>query len=99
MRPHVGAVVADEDGDVADDANSLLGAVRAQSTPLLEKRKLQEALFLQLVVQFLLQLLHRFGATVHDVLRPPIPRLIPESLAQRAEQNVVFQPPEVLAAE
>ena len=53
MRPHVGAVIADENRDVANDANAALAAVRAQGAPLLEECELQEALLLKLFMQLL----------------------------------------------
>ena len=44
MGPYVGAVVADKNRDVANDANATLGAIGTQRCPLLEKGELQEAL-------------------------------------------------------
>ena len=45
--------VADEDGDVADDANTAVGAILLQGLPLFEEGELQEALERQLVFQVL----------------------------------------------
>ncbi len=44
MGPDIRAVVADKDGDIANDADAALGTVTPQRLPLLEEGKLQEAL-------------------------------------------------------
>src|SRR5579862_7112297 len=53
VRPDIGAVVIDEDGDIAHDTNGALGTIAAQSLPLLTKGKLQGAANLQIVRQVL----------------------------------------------
>src|SRR5205085_7825208 len=43
MGPHVGAVIADEDGDVADDLDAAAVARPPHRTPLLEEKELDDA--------------------------------------------------------
>src|SRR5208337_1616934 len=99
VDPHVSAVVADEDGNVADDADAALAAVGAESAPLLKEGELQKALHFELLVQFRMQLRDGVGMTMNYVLRPTVPWLLAEAVTQRAEQHVVFEPPMVLLAE
>ena len=80
MRPHVGAVITDENGHIADNPNAALGTIRAQRPPLLEERELQESLLLELFVKFFVQLRNRFRVTANNLLRPAIPRLASEAL-------------------
>ena len=44
MGPDVGAVVADEDGDIAEDADVALGAIASQGAPLLAEEELDNLL-------------------------------------------------------
>ena len=43
MRPDVGAVIVNENRDVADNAYGFLGTIMLQSVPLLPKEKLHDA--------------------------------------------------------
>src|SRR5271167_1183288 len=99
MGPHVSAVIADENREVANDANTDFAAVGAQGAPLLGEGELQEALLLKLVMQLLAQLGHRFRMAANDLFRPAIPRLVTKTLAQGAKQHIILEPPMVLAAE
>ena len=53
--PHIHAVVIHKNGDIAQDAHALSGAVAAQFVPLLVKRKLQRLLNRQTLAIFSLQ--------------------------------------------
>src|SRR5271157_5818882 len=99
MRPHIGALVVDEDGDVANDPNATIGAVGAQGTPLLKKCKLQEALLLQLCSMLLVQLRNGVRVATNDLRRPAIPGRVAEVFAKPVKQNLVFEPPMVLTEE
>src|SRR3974377_2156112 len=50
-------------------------------------------------MHFLVQPRNRFRLAANDLWRPSIPRLVSALPTQGAEQNVVFKPPMVLAAE
>src|ERR1035437_2822825 len=99
MSPHVGAVVADENCDIADNANAALAAIGTQSRPLLEERELQEALLVELLAQLSVQFGHGIGAPANDFLRPAIPGLIAVAFPQATKQHIIFQPPMIVAAE
>ena len=43
IRPHVRAVIADEDGDISDDANAVLGTVAAQGSSTAQRTQIAES--------------------------------------------------------
>src|SRR6516162_7622903 len=92
MRPDIDAVIADEDGDVADDLNTAIIAVGPKSSPLFEKGELQEALDVNFILQIGTPLLESVGRTLHKVGVPRNPLLVTEVLAQAGEESVVVQP-------
>ena len=74
VGPHVGAVVADKDSHVADEADLALRAVGAQSLPLLIEGELDGLLDLEIVPALLLQLAQRIRVAVCEFLWPGRPR-------------------------
>src|SRR4051812_6096578 len=99
MRPHVSAVVADKNGDVADDLDAALGRSRPDSTPLLGKKELDDAMELQLFREFVVHFLESFGLARGELARPSVPCGAVEALAQAGEKDKVLQPPIILSAE
>ena len=75
MHPHIRAVVAYEDGDVADDADAAGGTARAQRTPLLKKCKLQETADLELLAQLGANPIQLVRVAAGELARPAIPAL------------------------
>src|SRR6202040_3142942 len=74
MGPDIGAVEADKDGYVADEANVALGAVVAEIAPLFVKSKLDHPLDGQCVLLFAAHGLERLSVAAGDGLRPGGPR-------------------------
>src|SRR3954454_5684566 len=99
MRPHVGAVVADEDGDVADDLDAALRGSRPDRVPLLSKEKLDDAMELQLFCELVMRFLDRIRLACSELARPRIPSRTVEALTKASEEHEVLEPPVVLAAE
>src|SRR4051812_40144146 len=99
MRPDVSAVIADEDGDVADDLDAALRGNRPDGTPLLGKKELDDAMELQLFREFVMRFLESFRLPRGELARPSVPRGAVEALAQAGEEDEILQPPIILGAE
>ena len=98
MGPDIGAVIAHEYGDIADDADAAGGTARAQRTPLLKKRKLQETPNVEFIPQLVAKPVQRIGLASRQFARPAVPALLVKTAAQGIEENKIFKPPGVVAA-
>ena len=99
MSPHVGAVVVDEDGDVAEDADAALSGIGLEGAPLLIEEKLDGLLDGQgagVVIQDSGQCIVRAAGVLR---RPLVPTGVVETTAEHVEHGVVGQPGEVVLAE
>ena len=99
MRPDVGAVIADKDCDIADDAHAALGTVAAEGLPLLEEGKLQEALHVDLKTHLGAKLVERLRLATNQIVGPRAPGSVAEAFAQDGEDCVIIEPPLVLGTE
>ena len=99
MRPHIGAVVADEDRNVADNMNALGMASLPQRIPLLKKCELDNAFNLQLFPSFLADLLQHRRIAPHQLARPTAPARGIVALAQHVEENKPIEPVSILRTE
>jgi hypothetical protein len=84
MGPHVGAVVADENGNIANDLDATRSASRMQGAPLFEERKLNGCRDLHFDVQFCTRSLESARLATRQFLRPQIPT------------HIAVPPPQVL---
>src|SRR3984885_5679739 len=98
MGPYIGAVVGDEDGDVADEADAALAAVIAEGLPLLAEAELDDALDFELRGEVGAEFRDCFGAAVRDLLRPGGPGGGGVLAAEDVEENEVLQPAAVFLA-
>src|SRR5437588_11772472 len=99
MRPHIGAVVADEDRNVADNMNALGMASLPQRIPLLEKCELDNAFNLQLFPSFFADVLQHRRIAPHHLARPTAPAHGIVPLAQHVEENKPIEPVSILRTE
>src|SRR5712671_2144855 len=58
IRPDIGAVIVEEDGDIADHANRTFGSVVAQRVPLLKKEELHDPVGGENLLEFARRFLH-----------------------------------------
>jgi len=98
VSPNVGAVVIDEDCDVADNANRTLRTIAAQCPPLLIKCKLQRAPEHDVVHKFLTRFVESGGFASGEFSRPLIPSVQFAVGAQRVKQGEIFEPPCILCS-
>ncbi len=73
MCPHVGAVIGNEDGDIADDADTTAVGIGLQFEPLFEEQELLEFVQFDLVGQLLRPLFHGPNLPFGDCLGPGVP--------------------------
>ena len=99
MHPDVGAVVINEDRDVAHDADRTLGAIVAQGTPLLRESELQDTAHHQIVGHVAPYLVERGRFAMRQFARPLIPVGEFVMRAQAIEEHEIFQPLRILLAE
>ena len=97
MRPAVGAVIGDIEGQIADDGDALFFGVAVDALPLPAALVLRPAVEGDLIRQCLPPVCHRFGLAVSDGSGPCTPgdgRA--EVVAQRHEEGIIFEPGGVL---
>ncbi len=95
MGPGVGAVIGDEDGDVADDADTLAVGIGLQLQPLLIEQELLKLLLLNGIVQRGGPLFHGPLLPLGDIAGPLVPDaalLLLVVLLQGHEQSEVVEP-------
>src|SRR5215472_8472151 len=85
VSPDVGAIVVDEDGDVANDTNGALSTVTIKGTPLLIERKLQSAPDENVVGKFLTNSFQSGRLASGEFVGPSIPSFQFVAGAQRVE--------------
>src|SRR5262245_6757307 len=93
MPPYVGAIVVNEDGDVADHLDAALRAVAAQSAPLLEEGKLHHALNFQFALVLEAKLMQPLGLAPGQLFGPGTPGHAAADIASDFEQHKIIQPP------
>src|SRR4051812_47299827 len=99
MGPDVGAVVADEDGDVADDADVALGTIATDGAPLFEECELEITGDLKFGGEFGAGAVQGGGIAMSEVVGPLVPTLTVVALAQGVEKDEVLEPPRILVTE
>ena len=98
MRPHVGAIEADEDGDIAHDLNAAARTLGVQSLPLFEEGELNGASDVEVGCMTFTREMLRVVIATGNFLGPLVPRLPAVFFAQYFEERVVLEPPCVIAA-
>jgi len=99
MRPNVGAVEVDEDGNVADYANRFLSAVGTQRMPLLVKKELNHSAGFEIVGKLASFFVEGCRVAVSQFTRPAIPSLQMEIRPQAIKENEIVEPPCLVTAE
>jgi hypothetical protein len=99
VGPHVGAVVGDEDRDVADDADAALVCVAAQSRPLAEERHLTELVFEDGARELRPRRRQRVRVAGDQLRGPGAPRRELVLLLERHEEREVLEPGPLRGAE
>ncbi len=98
VRPDVGAVCGNIDGQIADDADTLRVDIRLQRAPLAEKQILHGPPEIQLRGKLCAGLCKRAGLPQAQRLRPDKPRSAATACFQRHKQRVILQPIRLLCA-
>src|SRR5579884_344188 len=99
MGPDVGAVEADEDRHVADEANIPRRTVFTQGAPLLVKRELQRPRDGQVFSGLSVEAIQSFWLPMFQRVRPVRPEGVVEFSPQHGELRPRIQPCTVFAAE
>ncbi len=98
VRPEVGALEGDVDGQVPDESDPPLQAVSLELGPLAEEEKLEEPVVVDLPGELLPGAGERGGAPQPELLPPPHPGAPPPFRLEGAEEGVVREPGLVLPA-
>src|SRR5579864_6166731 len=99
MRPHIGAVIVHEDGNVAEHLHALSVRVVSECVPLGEKCELQNALDFHVVCEFSSRLLHSSRFALHQLLWPIMPAFSRRAYTQSLEQHIILKPASLCATE
>jgi len=99
MSPDVGAVVADEDGDIAEDADLAFGAVGSQGGPLLIEEELDDLLDGEVAAALVHHPRHGVGLAGGVLGGPLVPAEVVEAAAKDGIDCVVGEPGDVVLAE
>ena len=97
VRPHIGTVVRDENGDIAEQQHTALVGIAAQLLPLPIEQELLEANLLDLLGQVGALAGQRGSLAVADGARPLVPGLTAVRAAQRLVESEILQPTGVFA--
>ncbi len=89
MSPHVGAVVRDEDGDVADDGDPALVRLSAQLAPLLKEDELTEDVKIYLLGEYFPSGRKSLGLAIAQLAWPLRPITFVVVLQRRKESEIV----------
>ncbi len=73
MGPDISRIVADEDGNVADDFYALASPVRVKCPPLLKERKLEKARAIEFFAQFIANRRDGPWLPVRELMGPGVP--------------------------
>ena len=92
MRPHVGAVVRDVDGHVADEADAAAPRLLAQTRPLPVEEELDPGVEVPLARELAGGLRERLGLARGERRRPVDPAGESEPLRERREERPVVEP-------
>ena len=99
MRPDIGTVVADEDGDIAHNLNVELAAVLLQRAPLLEEGELKKLGHREFFLVLLAQEVERIVVAMADFGGPGVPTSAVVAVAEEVEEDEIVEPPAIIAAE
>src|SRR3972149_6622581 len=92
MRPNVGAIAGDKDGNIPDDAYSLFGGVGAQSRPLTEKEELAKGMALHGLGMYLTGPEQGLGVSKTQRGGPVVPRGAFMGFFESHKQSKIIQP-------
>jgi hypothetical protein len=92
MRPHIAAVMRDEDRNVADEPDAAIIAITPQCGPLTIELELHESVELYFICEFACRFSQRAPIAPLQLRRPARPVGDFELALQRAEQRVVVKP-------
>src|ERR1700722_2877781 len=95
MRPDVGAVVVEKDGNIAGNADRALRTIKPQGLPLFVKCKLQGAADFELAGKLLADFFESGRFAMRQLARPAIPAFQFVPLTERVEKNEVVESPRV----
>src|SRR4029453_1769182 len=90
-RPYVGAVGGDHEGEIAEEPHSAHRLARG--LPLLVRPPLHVLMEQHFLLEIAPRVVQRGSVAASKRLRPVKPRRAPVSLAQRAVESVVGEPP------
>src|SRR5258708_11143420 len=96
VGPDIDVVIVDEDGEVADDLDSALGAVDAQRAPLLEEGELNHTLNFQFALLLQTKPVKPAGLAPRQLFGPRAPGLAFTLLPHHVKQAKTFHPPPLL---
>lgn len=99
IGPDVRAVIVHENGDVTGNANRVLVTVCAQTLPLVEEGKLNDAPDIEFLFELFHHQLEARGFAAGQLSRPLIPALLLLMFAQAVEEYEILEPPMVVTAE
>ena len=92
VRPDVGGVQRDVDGDIADDLDAVFVRIGTQTLPLGVEAELQEALEIDLVAQLLTVARHGLRLVHPDIERPLCPRAVVIICFDGHKEHVLIEP-------
>ncbi len=99
VSPDVGGVVADEDGDVAEDFDLALDAVGAEGVPLLGEEELDDLLDGDVAAGVVQERGHGIGLAEGVFGRPVDPAGVVEAAAEDGEHGPIGEPGDVVLSE
>ena len=99
VSPDIGAVVVDEDGDIAHDLDALFGAVGANGAPLLVEEELDGLLDGEFAALFVEDGGHGVAVAVGVLGGPLVPAGVAVHAADDGEHGVVGEPGDVVRTE
>ena len=97
IRPDVGGVQRDIDGDIADDQHTVFMGILPQTLPLRMEAELQEPVEIKLVVQQLAVVRHGLRLVHADVKRPRGPWAVVIICLDGHKEYILIQPRALLA--
>ena len=92
MRPDVGGIQRNIDGDIADDQHAVFMGILPQPLPLRMEAELQEPLKIKLVVQQLTVVRHGLRLVHPDIERPLGPRAVVIICLDGHKEYIFIQP-------
>ena len=97
VRPDVGGIQRNIDGDIADNQHTVFMGILPQTLPLRVEAVLEEAMKIKFVVQQLPIMRHRLGLVHPDIERPLGPRAVVIICLDGHKEYILLQPRTLLA--